>query len=352
MPHLEILDTGRIDERDSAFPQSVQLPNGDILCSFCVGGGQFVHGGTECARSKDGGRTWSIDSVILPVTPDTANYLKLTLAPDASCIYAYGSRFVGPINDRYGTRRGDAVLCRSLDGGKTWSAPQVIPMPYDGATEISHGLLPLASGRLLAPGAGLADKERLGERVFTVVSDDGGATWPRINTVFQDPAGQLGFWEQKLAEYAPNRLIAVAWTVTLGNYSDCPDSFALSQDGGETWGPYHSTGIRGQTMTPIPLGGDRLLVLYNRRYGEQGIVGCLVTFTDDRWNVHAEALVYDARQRRDRRPDQATGVDELVDFAFGFPTAIRLHDGTFLATHWCVESNVSGIRWTRLRIDW
>jgi hypothetical protein len=352
MPTLEILDTGLIDQRDSAFPQSVQLPNGDILCSFCVGGGQFVHGGTECARSTDGGRTWDIDSVILPPKPEAANFLKLTLSPDAKCIYAYGTRYFGPVDDRFGTRRGDAVFCRSIDGGKSWSPPQVIPMPYDGATEISHGLLPLASGRLLAPAASLAVKERLGERVFTVVSDDGGKTWPRVNTVFQDRAGKLGFWEQKLAEYAPNRLIAVAWTVTLGDYSDRPDSFALSDDGGETWSDFRSTGIMGQTMTPIPLGGDRLLVLYNLRYGEQGIVGCLVTFTPESWTVHAETLMYDARRRHDRRPDQSTGVDELVDFAFGFPTAIRLQDGTYLATHWCVEQKTSGIRWTRLRIDW
>ena len=44
MPSIEILDSGRIDERESAFPQAVQLPNGDILCSFNVGGGAHVTG--------------------------------------------------------------------------------------------------------------------------------------------------------------------------------------------------------------------------------------------------------------------------------------------------------------------
>lgn len=39
MPSLQILATGRLDERESAFPQAVQLPNGDILCSFGVEGG-------------------------------------------------------------------------------------------------------------------------------------------------------------------------------------------------------------------------------------------------------------------------------------------------------------------------
>ena len=44
-------------------------------------------------------------------------------------------------------------------------------------------------------------------------------------------------------------------------------------------------------MTPVALGGDRLLVLYNRRYGDQGIVMLLVTFTDE------------GVARRVRRPD-------------------------------------------------
>ena len=60
MPSIEIVDSGRIDEQESAFPQAVQLPNGDILCSFNVGGGAHVTGGTDWARSTDGGRTWNV----------------------------------------------------------------------------------------------------------------------------------------------------------------------------------------------------------------------------------------------------------------------------------------------------
>ena len=65
MPSIEILDSGRIDERESAFPQAVQLPNGDILCSFNVGSGAHVTGGTDWARSTDGGRTWNVEGTIL-----------------------------------------------------------------------------------------------------------------------------------------------------------------------------------------------------------------------------------------------------------------------------------------------
>ena len=137
----------------------------------------------------------------------------------------------------------------------------------------------------------------------------------------------------------------------LFDVSDRPDSFAISGDDGATWGPARSTGINGQTMTPIPLGGDRLLVLYNRRYGEQGIVMLLVTFTDEVWHIDFEGLMFDARAKRTRPEDIETGVDEFSAFEFGFPTAIPLRDGSFLATHWSKEEGKFGIRWTKIRVS-
>jgi sialidase-1 len=213
-------------------------------------------------------------------------------------------------------------FCRSTDDGHSWTAPQTIPMPDDVPLEVSHGLLPLSSGRLLAPAALLANPQRLGEEVFVVVSDDGGATWPARRTVFRDPAEKLGFWEQKFTEIAPRTVLAVAWTVTLGDYTDQSNSFALSHDDGWTWGPYQETGIRGQTMSVVSLGGDRLLVLYNRRYGEQGIVMALATLEKGGWRLTASSLLYNAKASRQGPQAGHTGVDELASFQFGFPTAM------------------------------
>ena len=352
MPFVEILGTGRIDARDSAFPQAVQLPDGDILCSFSVGGGPNVHGGTDWARSTDGGETWILEGSILPPTTDTTNALKLTRSADGGTVYAYGSRSYRKPGEKFGEGHNEPVLCRSTDRGRTWSAPRVIPMPCDGPLEISYGILALSSGRLLAPAATLPSQDRLGEQVLVAISDDLGDTWPIHAVVFEDPDKRLGYFEQKLAQVASGRVMAVCWTVTLGDVVDRPDSFTISNDNGSTWGPAHSTGIYGQTMTPIPLGGDRLLVLYNRRYGDQGIVMALVTFTEEAWTVHYENLMYDAKARRERPEHLNTGVQEFDTFEFGFPTAIRLQDGTYLATHWCREERTFGIRWTKLRIDW
>jgi len=96
VPRIEILASGRVDENESAFPQAVQLPNGDILCSYSNAGGQHATGGTSFSRSKDGGRTWTQEGVILPRTEDplSTNFMKLSISPDGQTIYAYGMRSV------------------------------------------------------------------------------------------------------------------------------------------------------------------------------------------------------------------------------------------------------------------
>jgi hypothetical protein len=77
----------------------------------------------------------------------------------------------------------------------------------------------------------------------------------------------------------------------------------------------------------------------------------LVRYTESDWNVEVEGLLYDAGAFREGPAAGQSGVDELAGFQFGFPTAIRLQDGTFLATHWCVERDVCGIRWTKFALE-
>ena len=184
MAAIEILGSGRLDERESAFPQAVQLPDGDLVCSFSVGGGQYAEGGTDWARSRDGGLTWELEGTILAPTgsPPTTNFLKLSLARDGKTIYAYGARTPPDTGNRFGEKKCEAIFCRSEDDGRSWSAPQVIPMPVDYPLEISHGILPLSSGRLLAPAAVRApsrpaaavipERRKTSRRVGLVLADD------------------------------------------------------------------------------------------------------------------------------------------------------------------------------------
>ena len=102
-------------------------------------------------------------------------------------------------------------------------------------------------------------------------------------------------------------------------------------------------------MTPIWLGADRLLVLYNRRYGKQGVIGCLVRFTDDAWLVESEEILWDANSSRET-VSGVSGLDELDSFSFGLPSAIPLDEQTLLCVHWCKEQGTHVIRWTKIRV--
>ena len=152
MAVIEILGSGRIDERESAFPMAVQLPGGDLLCSFGVGGGALVTGHTEWARSTDRGENWSIEGVILPLDEERgrANFLKLTLSEDRQQVYAYGAWIDSNTDEQFGKRDSRALLCRSLDGGHCWTETGEVPFPEDCPLEVSHGLLALEGGRLEA----------------------------------------------------------------------------------------------------------------------------------------------------------------------------------------------------------
>lgn len=354
MPTIQVTQRGTIDDRDSAFPQATELVDGTMVCSYSNDGGQFATGGTDWARLDDATRTWHVEGTVLPETsdPPSSNFLKISRSVDGAVIYAYGalSRQEGDL--RFGERISEAVFCRSADGAVSWSAPSTIPMPT-AALEISHGILALPSGRLLAPAATI-EPGRLGAQVVVAISDDGGLTWPQTAIALVDPDGAFGYLEQKLTLLADGRVMATAWTVTLDGIVDQPNSYAISEDGGETWSPPRSMGINGQTLSAVHLGDDRFLLLYNRRYGHQGIVGAVARLDGGsaagRWTVDAEILVHDAERKRDGRR-HAGGVDEMLDFEFGFPTATARVDGSYLVTYWSVEEGRCGVRWAMLQLD-
>ena len=133
-PDIRILANGRLYDHDSAFPQAVQLPGGDILCSFCVGEAPKATDGTYYAHSPDSGLTWRPAGAVLPASEETqmSNHLKFSLSGDKKTIYAYGSRHRRTPGQVFGEYFSEPVFCRSIDKGQTWSRPQSIPIPREG----------------------------------------------------------------------------------------------------------------------------------------------------------------------------------------------------------------------------
>jgi hypothetical protein len=351
MPSIEVVDSGHVDRSDSAFPTAVRLDNGDLVCGYSMGGGAHVSGGTHCSRSTDDGHTWSYQGAILEATtePLFTNHLRLSLTGNGT-ILAYGQRDHKQESDGKLVRREcEPVVCRSTDGGRSWSAPQLIPFQMPGPYEISDSIVVTDDGRWLAP-AGTFHNGRYGERVVLHESADQGATWTTMHTVFEDAEAKVGYLEQKVTEYQPGRLLATAWIQDYEADTDLKNRYSFSDDGGRTWDGPHSTGIQGQTMTPIGLGDDRFLVLYNRRFGEQSVQMCLVRAAGATWETEFEGTMYDGRSQLELTA-AVSSQEQIGLIRFGYPTAVRLDGETFLATHWCEEEGKCGIRWTRLRVS-
>ena len=359
--NIEIVASGHVTRDDAAFPTLAILGDGSLLCAYTAkGDGPNAIGGTECSRSTDGGYTWEYQGIILPRAEDpvAVNSLRISRS-SAGRLYAYGERTYLTGAGRERDFRNDVrepVFCVSDDDGLSWSSPAVIPTALARGYEISNPMLCMGNDRLLAPAALLPDEEHLGEKVVLFESPDGGKSWPNHIVMLSDPEGKKGFFEQKVIDLGDGRLLAAAWTVILGEYSDLENHFAWSSDYGKSWSVPRPMGVRGQTLTPHLLGYDgkgncRLLCLSNRRYGDQGVVAYLVTASENSSRVELETMVWDAKMSRDRATEKSSGIDAFDDFAFGLPSAISLGDDSYLAVHWCREEGVFGIRWTRLRIE-
>ena len=303
MDKIEIIDTGYVNRDDAAFPTLVVLDGGGIICGYTAkGNGPNALGGTDWSRSSDGGTTWIHEGTILPrkENPVTINSLRLSKASNGTLL-AYGGRDYpdGKGDTRsFGNEKNEPVFCRSLDQGRSWSEPLVIPADLTRTYEISNPIVDAGRNIWLAPAATLPDSKRLGERVVVFISTDNGKTWPEQSTVFYDQEGRKGFFEQKVVSLGRGRLLAVAWTVTMGDYKDLENHFALSEDYGRTWTSPESTGISGQTLSPLYVAEDRLLLLSNRRYGDQGIVAYFARFHRDSWNIEGKTLLWDAQASR------------------------------------------------------
>ncbi len=360
MKKIEIVDTGHVSRDDAAFPTLIMLGDGEMLCGYTAkGDGPNAMGGTDWSRSMDMGSTWMHEGSILPrmENPPVINSLRLSKAADGTLL-AYGSRdfLLGKGDKRsFGDEKNEPVFCTSSDNGKSWSGPNVIPSTLSRTYEISNPIVDAGkaagSGKSiwLAPAATLPDKDKYGEKVVVWRSEDGGKTWPKQITVFYDPEGKKGFFEQKIINLGEGRLLAAAWTVTLGDYQDLENHFSISEDYGETWSPAMPTGIKGQTPGVLYLGDDKLLVLSNRRYGDQGVVAYFVRFDNDSWTIEGESMLWDAKASRTADTEDTTGVDAFDDFAFGLPSAVRIGDNQYFSVHWCKEDGIFGIKWTKFR---
>jgi hypothetical protein len=165
----------------SAFGTSAAIdPAGHLWVAYAQPAGNA--GQVVLQRSDDGGATWRspvrVNAAVEPVAADGENRPKLAFGP-AGEIYV---TWTSPTSEKF---TGDIRFARSLDGGKTWSAPTDVHHDRQLITHRFESLLVDPKGSLwvawvdkrdlkLAEEAG---REYRGAAIYYSRSDDRGATW-------------------------------------------------------------------------------------------------------------------------------------------------------------------------------
>jgi hypothetical protein len=344
--------------RQASFPALVLLPSGELLASFAIGSGfEAADQHTELARSGDGGRTWQLVGAVfneLTDRPTSAN-VRISRMPDGELI-AFGVRSDRSREDEgltnpetQGFVETELIQLRSADDGRTWQGPIVVTPPLVGPSfELCSPVVPLGDGRWLWPTStwkGWNGDCPNGMKAIALVSHDRGHTWPEYVGVMNGTAEDVIFWEQKIVDMGDGRLLAVCWTHDMAQGVDRPVHYAISPDNGRSFGPPRSTGLHGQTSTPIWLGNGRLVCIY-RRTDKPGLWATYARIDGDVWVNEAELPLwgYD-------RSDAANIVGgenlsrSFTTLKFGLPAGLLLPDGQVYVAFWCVEECVYVIRW-------
>ncbi len=370
MSELKILQTGllyrnpqpHVRSIHAYFPSAVVLPDGQMLAAAALGEAfEAANLRTHLFRSLDQGATWQAEGCLPAGTSGrvTSECARLTVLPDGG-LAAYMVRhdrtghpdagLTNPVT--LGFVPTELLLLRSADAGETWTPPQIIKPPLVGPSfEMCSPITVLRDGRWLIPTHTWPDWDGNcpnGLKMIALVSRDQGRTWPEYWTVMSAPAGRMFFWESKIVELPDGRLLATAWVYDDLAKSDRPNHYTLSSDAGRSWTPPASTGLHGQTLTPLALDDGRILSVY-RRLDQPGLWANISALRGGRWE-NESALPLWGNHGGGKTIATENMSHNFSVLKFGAPCLTPLPDGTVLVAFWCYEDNVSVIRWIKISL--
>jgi hypothetical protein len=316
---------------------------------------------SHLARSTDGGQTWQLQGELYPGTCDrlTSDACRLTAAGGDEVV-AFMVRHDRTAHPHEGLTNPvtlgfvptELLLLRSHDRGRTWTGPAPLPAPLVGPSfELCSPITPLRDGRWLLPTStwrGWDGECPNGMKMIALISPDRGGTWPRYVDVLRDPQDRVVYWESKIVELRDGRLLGAAWAYDEKAAADQPNQYALSRDGGQTWSAPASTGLQGQTLTPLALQDGRVLCVY-RRIDRPGLWANVSHLDGERWVNDAAAPLWGA-DVGGLTGSSTSMAQNFHVLRFGAPSLARLPDGTVFVAFWCYEECVSVVRWFRVEV--
>ena len=205
--------------------------------------------------SRDGGRTWGEERIVIPMAESDVNIQAPAL------VALPGGELLLAALRAHGKASSSMCLFRSPDQGKTWTETGSLWARSKGQwlQGGASSLVRLADGRLVLPfHGGTGDQGSQHNQAGCYVSDDAGRTWRRSSAIIDLP--MRGAMEASVAEL-PGRRLLMSLRTQLGTVMMCE-----SRDGAETWSLPWSSGLTApESCTCLRRIGtsDRLLLIWN-----------------------------------------------------------------------------------------
>lgn len=368
---MKILNTGLIFRNPiphvhsvhAYFPSVVSMDNGEMLAAMVLGEAfEAPNLRTHVCRSADAGETWSHEGPLYPGVEDRlmSDASRVTALHDGNLVVftVRHDRTQHPHEgltnpDTLGFVPTELLLFRSSDYGRSWAKPVLIEPPLEGpAFELCCPITVLRDGRWILPTSTWQAWDGRcpnGIRTIALISNDAGKTWPAYWDVMTEPSGKTYFWESKIVELPDGRLLALAWAYDALAEKDRPNQYSLSDDHGNTWSTPASTGLEGQTLTPMALDDGRVLCVY-RRMDTPGLWACLAHLEGAQWVTDEHMPLWGA-EARGLTGTSANMSQNFTVLRFGAPCLTRSPDGAIFVAFWCYEDCVSVIRWFKLAVE-
>ena len=315
-----------------AWPNLTLLPDDTVVATIF---NQPTHGGwegdVECWASEDGGRIWQLRGVPAPHEP-TTNRMNVAagLAHNGDLVVlASGWSKRNQVGDYSSPHEGEVLpmwVCRSTDGGKTWTHGEGVEQPANA----SEHLIPFGDIILLPDG-------KLGVCIYNwappanhdaqfYTSADDGRTWTR-----QAPVRLGNTNETTPLALQSGGLLAAARTL-----GDQHLELFGSADQGASWDP----------LGPITLGFQHPGHLLQLHDG-----GVLLTYGIRNQGLYGVGTRLSRDEGKTWEPPRVV-VDFQIATDGGYPASVQFEDGTILTAYYA--SAVPGhqryhmgvIRWT------
>lgn len=344
----------------------VQIAENELVCPYNRGQAYYATDLTfYMARSTDGGATWSEQSLIYDRSRDNRHYsyhdpFTTRLRDGRLIIFAFRTDRSDPERALFNEKTGglaqvEIILFRSIDNGRSWTGPEVVPVPPGYVITPSSPLVELANGQWMLhfdQWHGFDEPGPYRPRSIALFSSDEGRTWSEPLAFGDGEAQGKGFWHGRIITLNDGRLFTLFWSDERKTATTLPLHRCFGTPDGRQWSTPEPTNIPGQTNYPVDLGQGRLAAIYTRREGANP--GFFVTLSADggkTWDIENQLQVWDATGRDKlgvEAPDAYPRSHDTI--AFGAPNAIRLLDGDILASFWCTEMSITHVRSVRLRV--